>query len=92
MLQGTIVRKFVTVDPRNAATEAIANKQDLDLDYLTYTTGVVFGDLATTTLIYKFTNLAVNYDTFNAVDLGAFDSISTLSVASISAIALAMLF
>ena len=50
-LTGTLTRRFKTTDPNNAGTAAA--KQDLDLDYLNYKTGLVFGDIAGS-LIYKF--------------------------------------
>ena len=86
-LSGTLTRLFKTTDPKNAAGSAAADKQDLDLDYLTYKTGAVFGEGTT---FYTFTQMDVNYDTFNAVQLGAFNSL--YSIASVSAIALALLF
>lgn len=63
LLQGSLSRKFSTTDPSMADPTTV--NQDLILDYVTYKTGLVYGDELITTIQYKFANVNVNYDTFN---------------------------
>ena len=72
-------RNFKTKDPFNLAAAAAASKQDLDLDYLIYSTNVLFGDLTVPALQYTFTAVNVNFDYFNEVSTGAVNSFSSLA-------------
>lgn len=85
-LQGSISRLFKTTDTFNTAAVA-TNIQDLTLDYVTYQTYASFGQLTVAAQTFPFTATAVNYDTFNQVNLGALHSLVGLSMASIIAIA-----
>jgi hypothetical protein len=86
LIEGNLTRKFKTVDPHNAAG---ATKQDLDLDYTTYKIHVMFGDISNADLMYGFKEESINYDYFNEDSLaGAISSISQLSLATVSAVAL----
>ena len=78
LAKGTVVRNFKTVDPFNKAGTAAASKQDLDLDYLIYSTNVMFGEIApaNAALQFTFTAVNVNFDTFNEVSTGAVQSLS----------------
>jgi len=86
LIEGNLTRKFTTVDPFNAVG---ATKQDLDLDYTTYKIHVMFGEIAVADNMFSFDELSVNYDYFNEDALsGAFSSVSQLTLASVSALAL----
>ena len=78
LAKGTVVRNFKTVDPFNRAGTLPASKQDLDLDYLIYSTNVMFGEInpANAALQFTFPAVNVNFDTFNEVSTGAVQSLS----------------
>ena len=92
LLKGTLTRLFKTTDPYNLATAAAGTKQDLDLDYVIYSTNVAFGDLNEAKLFYTFTAENVNYDTFNQVTLGAVQTVTSLSLSAAALVAAAMLW
>lgn len=86
------MRQFKTTDPYNLATAAAGTKQDLDLDYVIYSTNVAFGDLNEAKLFYTFTAENVNYDTFNQAATGAISSLSGFSLSAAALVATTLLW